>query len=146
MAVLEASGCRGDLVYQTLADLVDHRAGSRRRRVHQADSVCIRLRTYPACGPGGDRLDGARRAQGDASRCGRRITQIGCLWPWAFSAWARAWCRSTQREAMGAYILERSGARLLVTIQGFLDTDYLDLLAALKASRSKPRHPARRPR
>ena len=133
MADFEASGCRGDLVYQTLADLVDHAAQAHGDAVFiEADSVRIRFADLPELV---DRAATALMALGVAQ--GDRVA----LWAPNHPNWVLVALgiqrvgaclvpiNTRYRGDEAAYILERSGARLLVTIEGFLDTDYLDLLA-----------------
>ena len=50
------------------------------------------------------------------------------------------------RGAEAAYVLARSGARVLFTVRGFLDTDYPALLAGagVDAARARAHDPARR--
>ena len=49
------------------------------------------------------------------------------------------------RGAEAAYVLARSGARVLFTVRGFLDTDYPALLASagVRAARARAHGPAR---
>ena len=134
MSDFERAGCRGDEAYKSLANLVHVAAQVHGERVFIEDgNQRVLFSDVPALV---DAASASLIALGVEH--GDRVAIWAPNHPqWIIAALAlqsvgaaRVPINTRYRGDEASYILAKSGARVLITIHGFLDTDYLELLAA----------------
>ncbi len=140
----DTAALRGDLEFQTIPRLVEIAA----ERWPDADAIVDvdagATRTFAQFAA--DVLEAARAYAASGIRPGDRVAVWAPnIWEWPVAALGAQAAggvlvplNTRFKGAEAAYVLRRSGAKVLVTVNGFLGTDYVEMLAKTTAAEPLP--------